>query len=61
MTDKLIQLTPNYEELISLSEEFHCVLDNDTNILMYNQMFLKVLGVKASDLDGVDFSSLLAD
>ena len=61
MSDKLIQLTPNYEELISLSEEFHCVLDNDTNILMYNQMFLKVLGVKASDLDGVDFSSLLAD
>ncbi len=59
MSDKLIQLTPDYEELLSLSEEFHCVLNNDRNILMFNQMFMKVLGVKASDLDHADFLSLL--
>ncbi|MEM9857848.1 MAG: PAS domain S-box protein [Bacteroidota bacterium] len=59
MNDKLIQLTPDYEELISLSEEFHCVLDNNKNILMFNQMFFKALGVKPSHLEGVDFSLLL--
>ncbi|MEM7107826.1 MAG: PAS domain S-box protein [Bacteroidota bacterium] len=58
---KLIQLTPDYEELISLSEEFHCVLDNDKNILMFNQMFIKGLGEKASFLNGRDFSSLLVN
>ncbi|MEM6525136.1 MAG: PAS domain S-box protein [Bacteroidota bacterium] len=58
---KLIQLTPDYEELISLSEEFHCVLDKDKNILMFNQMFFKGLGVKASFLEGKDFSSLFVN
>lgn len=59
--DKLIHLGPDYEKLISLSEEFHCVLDFDGAILMYNQMLIKVLEVSESALTSASFATLLTD
>ncbi len=57
--DKLIHLEPNYEKLISLSEEFHCVLDFEGTLLMCNQMIVKVLKISADDITDKPFESLL--
>ncbi len=59
--DKLIHLAPDYEKLISLSEEFHCVLDFNGTLLMYNKVITKVLKISASDLTDKPFETLLTE
>jgi PAS domain S-box-containing protein len=57
--DKQMPLAPDYEKLVSLSEEFHCVLNFDGNLLMCNQVLLKALKLSNSALEDKSFESLL--
>ena len=57
--DKLTYLAPNYERLISLSEEFHCVLDFDGKLLVFNQMLITALKTSVDILENKYFESLV--